>query len=96
MIVPIFIPIHHKSDKELREEMAREAKWRKAVEEEERIRKEQEHQRELEKIREKEKRLKELNDEYERNRKKDPWQYQFLPEGWSLLGQTHIEVITEV
>ena len=95
MILPIFIHIHDKSDKELQEDMAREARWKKAVEEDDRRRREREERVKREKEAEKERRLKELSDEYDRKREEDPWQYQFMPEGWSIFGQTNITIIHE-
>lgn len=89
--IPIFIYRDKKSDKELREEMKWEYRMWKAEQEElarqrERERKEQER-KELERLAEE----KRINDEYYEARKANPWDYCFLPEGWSFFGQVSIE-----
>ena len=54
MFIPIFIHIKEKSDKEIREEMARESKWRKMIEEDDaRRRARKREEKELQKIKEK-------------------------------------------
>lgn len=85
--IPIFIRVKEKSDKELREEMKWEYRMWKAEQEElarqrERERKEQERKEE-ERLAEE----KRINDEYYKARKANPWDYRFLPEGWSFFGQ---------
>lgn len=95
MFFPIFIYVREKSDKELREEMERDAKWARLMEEEKRLRLEQERKRKEKKKAEKEEKLKKLNEEYEKSRSENPWDYQFMPEGWSIFGQTYITVIDE-
>ena len=94
-IVPIFIHVHEKSDEEIRGEMARDARMRKAIEEDEaraRHRKwvEEEKKREIEREREEWREKK-----YEEERQKNPWDFQILPEGWSPFGQLRIELIQE-
>lgn len=94
-MIIFFIPIREKSEKDRREEMEREERWRKAIEEDERRRKEREYRIKCEKEKEEINRIKKLEKEYEEARRKDPWQYQFMPEGWSIFGQTNFNVITE-
>ena len=55
-----------------------------------------------EKIKEKErkaldeiKRQERIDREYREAEKKDPWDFQILPEGWSPFGQIYIPIITE-
>ena len=95
MIVPIFIYRDRKSNKELHEEMERERYWRrlmKAEEEERERRKREEELRELMKrMEEREK----VEKEYREAERKNPWDYQFLPERWSIFGQTYIRVIND-
>lgn len=93
----IFLPIYvrEKSDKELREEMAREAKWRKLMEEDEARLRAREREAKERKRAEKERKEKEANDAYEAIRLKDEWQTQFLPEGWSIFGQRNFGILTE-
>ena len=91
--IPIFIHIHEKSDKELRKEMELDYKMWKAEQEDlarqrERERKERER-KEQERLAEE----KRINDEYYKARRANPWDYHFLPEGWSFLGQCAIEPI---
>jgi hypothetical protein len=91
--IPIFIYRDKKSDKELREEMKWEYRVWKAEQEElarrrERERKEQER-KEQERLAEE----KRINDEYYEARKANPWDYYFLPEGWSFFGQCVITPI---
>ena len=94
-IIPIFIHIHEKSDKELREEWARDARWRKMMEEEEareRHRKWVEEERKRTKERERRERIEQ---EYEEERRKNPWDFLLLPDRWSPFGQIVIEPVTE-
>ena len=93
IVIPIFIHVHEKSDKELREEMKREARWHKLIEEEERREREREYQEKLRKEEEKRKKQKELEDEYRRMERENPWDFMILPEGWSIFGQTNIQVL---
>ena len=90
-MIPIFIHIKEKSDKELREEMKQEARWRKIMEEDEAR---EARRAEEERLRAEERR-KVAEHKYFEDCCKDPWDYQFVPEGWSLLGQTYIPVICE-
>ena len=95
MIIPIFIYIHEKSDKELHEEMERERRLRRLMEAEE---EEREHRKREEELRELMKRMEErekAEKEYHEAERNNPWDYQFLPEGWSILGQTYIPVIND-
>lgn len=95
MIVPIFIHVKEKSDKEIREEMARERRWRELMEAEEEAKKRREREA-LEEKRRKEREERELAEKkYREALMKDPWDYQFLPEGWDILGQRYFPVITE-
>ena len=96
MIVPIFIHVREKSDKELREEMERDARMRKAIEEDEARERERKRQAEFEKQQKIEAERKRQEDEYYKAREKNPWDYQFLPEGWSILGQTDITPIDDI
>ena len=95
VIVPIFIYRDKKSDKELQEEMERERYWRKLrqAEEEkrERHKREEELRKAMKRIEEREK----VEKEYHEAERKNPWGYQFLPEGWSIFGQTYIPVIND-
>lgn len=89
-IIPIFIHVHEKSDKEIREEMELDARWKKMMDEErekERLCKEKEKRR---KLREKEEREREIRRKIELDMHRHPWQYQILPEGWSIFGQRYI------
>ena len=95
MIVPIFIYRDRKSDKELHEEMERDRRMRDAIrEDEERERRRKALEEWVKKSKEAEEKKK-LEDEYYEARRKNPWDYQFLPEGWSILGQTYITPIDE-
>ena len=44
---------------------------------------------------EREARRKKAEEEYREAERKDPWDFQFLPEGWSIFGQRHFPTITE-
>lgn len=95
MIVPIFIYRDRKSDKELHEEMERERRWRRLMEAE---KEERERRKREEELRELMKRMEErerAEKEYHEAERKNPWDYQFLPEGWSIFGQTYIPVIND-
>lgn len=91
-MIPIFIYVREKSDRELREEMKRDAAW----EENERRRKERERQEKIRKENEKKKREKELNDEYDRMKKENPWDFAFMPGGWSIFGQINFSPISDI
>ena len=39
---------------------------------------------------------KRLEDEYYKARENNPWDYQFMPEGWSIFGQTYITPIDDI
>lgn len=93
----IFLPIYirEKSDKELHEEIEREAKWRKLMEEDEARLRAREREAKERKLAEKERKEKEANDAYEALRRKDEWQTQFLPEGWNIFGQINFGILRE-
>lgn len=94
-IIPIFIYRDRKSDKEFQEEYKRDAKWRMMVEEEERKKRaEKRLHKALERLK-KEEEMAEASRRYEIERSKDPWQFSFLPEGWSIFG-TSIRVIDDI
>lgn len=86
MIVPIFIHIHEKSDKELLEEMKRESEWRKMMEQEERRERERKEREARAKREMEEERRRREEEAYYAARNKNPWDYSFLPEGWSIFG----------
>lgn len=92
--VPIFIYKKEKSDKELREEMAREARWRKLIEEDEARRRAREREEKEKKRTERELKEKQANEAYEALRRKDEWQTLLLPEGWSIFGQRCFDPIS--
>ena len=95
MIVPIFIYLDRKSDKELHEEMERERHYRRLMEAEEEERKrrkrEEEFCEEMRRVKERER----VEKEYHEAEWKNHWDYQFLPERWSIFGQTYIPVIND-
>lgn len=95
MIIPIFIYREKKSDKELKEEMERERKWKELIEEDDRYRKEQERKIKRQKQEKKEEAIRKLEEEYYKTVRENPWDFQFLPEGWTIFGQTYIPIITE-
>lgn len=85
-IIPIFIYREKKSDKEIREEIERERKWRKMIEDDERREKERLEQLKREKIEKKieaERKLREWAFEEEC---KNPDEWRVLPYGWSPFG----------
>ena len=96
MIVPIFIHVREKSDKEFREEMERDARMRRAIEEDEARERERKRRAEFEKQQKIEAERRRLDKEYEEARRKNPWDFQFMPEGWSILGQTYITPIDDI
>ncbi len=95
MIVPIFIYRDRPSKEEMREEAERERRWRRLMEAEEanreRRKREEERREFMRRVEEREKAEK----EYYEAKMKNPWDYQFLPEGWSILGQTYIPAIND-
>lgn len=93
IVIPIFIHVHEKSDKELREEMKREARWHKLMEEDEKRKREREYQEKLRKEEEKRKKQEAIEAEYRRMERENPWDFMILPEGWSIFGQTNIQVL---
>ena len=102
MIVPIFIYRDRKSDKELHEEMERERRWRRMMEAEEEKRKRWVVERPgviyplgMAHMGIPEPAPERAEKEYHEAERKNPWDYQFLPEGWSILGQTYIPVIND-
>lgn len=96
MLIPIFIHVREKSDKEIKAERERDERMRKAIEEDERRRRERKQRIEEEKRRKEDERRKRLEDEYYKSREKNPWDYQFMPEGWSIFGQTIFTPITDI
>lgn len=94
-IVPIIIYREKKTDKELREEMERDARMRKAIEEDKHRELERKRRTEEEKRLKEEKERQEREKEYREAREKNPWDFQFMPEGWSIFGQTYITPIDE-
>ena len=92
-IVPIIIYRDRKSDKEIHEEMEREERWRKAVEEDEKRRREREERARLEKIRLKNERERAIQKEIDSDEMNNPWEFRVLPGGWNLFGQLSIEPI---
>ena len=95
MILPIFIHVKEKSDKELREEMERDDRMRKAIEEDEARERERKRQAEEEKRLKAEKERKQKEKEYRAAQEKNPWDFQFMPEGWSIFGQTNITPVND-
>ena len=94
-IIPIFIPVYRKTDKELQEEMERDRRWNALMEKEREEQERRKREAELEKKLKIEEERKKLNDWYEDLRRKDEWDTQFLPEGWTIFGQARFSVITE-
>lgn len=95
MIIPIFIHVHEKSDKEIREEMERERRWHDAVKREEERKRAKEREEQFIKQAEQEERRKKIHLEYERKRFENPWDYSFLPEGWCIFG-TPLKIVEEI
>ena len=95
MIVPIFIHVREKSDKELKEEMERDRKWHEAVEAEEARERERKERERIRLQNEKEEKLRKLEKEYDEKRIENPWDYSFLPEGWSIFG-TPLKIVKEI
>ena len=93
--IPIFIYKDRKSDEEIRKEMERDARMRKAIEEDERRERERKNRAEREKKLKAREEHERKEREYREAREKNPWDFQFMPEGWSILGQTYITPIDE-
>ena len=94
-IIPIFIHVHDKSDKEILEEIKRDARWEKMMREEEereRRRKEEEKRKKRE---EKQTKEKEFNHWWFNQTWENEWDTQILPEGWSIFGQQRFCILTE-
>lgn len=94
--VPIFIHVREKSAKELMEERKSQEMRDRLMEAEKRREEEKIRRKKLEKARAKEEMEKEAERRYEELRRKDQWQTQFLPEGWTIFGQKSFAVLTEL
>ena len=94
-IVPIFIHIREKSDKELREEMERDARWNKMMREEEERERQRKREEEERKLEEKRRKEREANEWWWNLENTNEWETRLLPEGWSMFGQQSVVVITE-
>ena len=91
MIIPIFIyRYREKTEKELQEERDRDRRWKKMMRDEEERVKEAKLRQKKEEHRKKEEEMKAASRQYDIDREKDPWQFSFLPEGWSIFGQRYI------
>lgn len=95
MILPIFIHIHEKTEKEIREEMEENRKWREAIKRDNEIQLARERERKEEERRLREEIKRKLDDEYYNNKNKNPWEYSILPEGWSIFG-TPLKIVEEL
>lgn len=95
MFIPIIIHIKEKSDKEIREEMARERRWRELMEKKDQEKKRRIEEAERKKLEEKQRKEKELDEWWFDLVHSNEWETQFLPEGWSIFGQTNIQVLNE-
>lgn len=93
MILPIFIHIKEKSEKELREEMEREARWCKMIEEDEARQRAREEKARLDKLEAKRKKEKAIQTEMKRAEQNNPWEFMVLPDGWNMFGQYVIGTI---
>ena len=93
MIIPIFIHIKEKSEKELREEMEREARWHKMVEEDEARQRAREKKARIDKLEAKRKKEKAIRAEIDRAEQNNPWEFMILPDGWNMFGQYAISTI---
>ena len=94
-IIPIFIYRDRKSDKELREEWERDRRWRKMMEAEEEERKRRKREEEVRKLLKRIDEEKAAEEAYREAVRKNPWDFQILPEGWSPFGQWYFPIITE-
>lgn len=94
-IVPIFIRVHEDTANEVRRDMEirelmrlddemREARKRARIEKEE-----------ADKRRKKEEAERKINSEYEAAKRRNPYDYKIMPEGWSIFGQQDFSIITE-
>lgn len=88
MIVPIFIYRDRPSKEEIREEALRHRRMMDAIrEDEERERRRKETEKAL-KMMEERKKAEEADRIYREARDKNPWDYSFLPEGWTIFGSS--------
>jgi len=94
-IIPIFIYRDKKSDEDIHKEMEWDARMRKAIEEDERRERERKNRAEREKKLKAREEYERKEKEYREAREKNPWDFQFMPEGWSIFGQTYITPIDE-
>ena len=92
-IVPIIIYRDRKSGKELQEEMEREAKWRKMIEEDEARKRAKEERARQEKIEAKRKMEEAIRERVFMEEQNNPWEFRILPEGWNIFGQYIIGTI---
>ena len=96
MIIPIFIHVRERSKEEIDADFKRDhERWRKEREEEARYRREKEEAKEK-KRRDKYEEYCRQSEAYEKERAKDPWQFTFMPEGWSIFGQRSIYPISDI
>ena len=90
MIIPIFIHVRERSKEEIDADFKRDnERWRKEREERARYLREKEEAKEK-KRRDKYEEYCRQSEAYEKERAKDPWQFTFMPEGWSIFGQRSI------
>lgn len=88
MIVPIFIYRDRPSKEEMREESLRHRRMMDAIrEDEERERRRKETEKALKRM-EEQKKAEEANRLYREARDKNPLDYSFLPEGWTIFGSS--------
>lgn len=94
MIVPIFIYRDRPSKEEMREEAIRHRRMMDAIrEDEERERRRKETEKALKRMEER-KKAEEADRIYREERAKNPLDYSFLPEGWTIFG-SNLSVINE-
>ena len=95
MIVPIPIFIREKS----KEELERDRMWREIRERDERnaelrrLREKREKEEYIRRKKEESKKIAEIA--YREARDNNPWDFQFMPEGWSMLGQGQLKIVKE-
>lgn len=94
-IIPIFIHVRERSNKEILADIKREAKWRELIEEDERRKREREEKRKRMEREKEEERQRKIEEEYWILEMEDQWQTRILPEGWSIWGQTSFPIIRE-
>lgn len=96
-IIPIFIPIRvrEKSEKELREEMERDARWNELTRKEEEKERQKKLAEERKKREEKERQKRKLEEWYSNLLETNEWDTQFMPEGWNIFGQRNFGILTE-